>query len=63
LLYPCLITFYITESTIKGRFPGGSYFLFVTGPAVRMTEEKMKKYTPLLFKAASDISKKLGYSS
>jgi len=35
----------------------------VSGPAVRMTEEKMKKYTPLLFKAASDISKKLGYSS
>lgn len=35
----------------------------VSGPAVRMTEEKMKKYAPLLFKVASDISKKLGYSS
>ncbi|WP_235598474.1 IclR family transcriptional regulator [Kosmotoga arenicorallina] len=35
----------------------------VSGPAVRMTEEKMKKYKPLLLKAANGISKKLGYSS
>ncbi|WP_053001136.1 IclR family transcriptional regulator [Kosmotoga pacifica] len=35
----------------------------ISGPAVRMTEQKIKEYIPLLLKATNDISKKLGYSS
>ena len=36
--------------------------LVVRGPAIRMTEEKMKQMAPMITKSAADISAELGFS-